>query len=403
MLSQEYFTHYPSRLLWTGGSVLCLFVILSGSLLLPVAGQPAFPLPPRKTSGIAAPQTIVPLEIEKTDRGLIWEMPPIQDEMVISLSEPRPGLESLRSVAHVRLKTAQQSRRIPLPSRIYLCFNDQGVLCFQDEKGPFWVDLSCEAKDNLIASVMVVIDNVEVQQAIFSRRADPTPLQKAEEFSSGSPQRILGEARWWGADLVSGLAASAPKQRLEIGSTVLELGESDWIAWTGGKWSKIDSPFVCRDMPIARIRSVTAQVLEWDVWDSSHTRFAAALQSAPAIHFKSEEWMSSLRIRSDKQVSCTIEKQSFILRQGDWVLKENGHWRVLRKPEDRQQLMEGFRTGDLFILEKIDNKQKNIKGKLFFANRTQILAIEASASNTKHDKKHLASPGSHRPRKVKSV
>ena len=81
--------------------------------------------------------------------------------------------------------------------------------------------------------------------------------------------------------------------------------------------------------------------------------------------------MSSLRIRSEKQVSCVIEKQSFILRLGDWVLKENGHWRILRKAEDKQQLLEGLRSGDLFILEKIDNKQKNIKGKLFFANRTQ--------------------------------
>ena len=67
------------------------------------------------------------------------------------------------------------------------------------------------------------------------------------------------------------------------------------------------------------------------------------------------------------------------------------------------ELLEGLRTGDLFILEKIDNKQKNIGGKLFFANRTQTVAIEVLASNARHDKKHSASQPGHRPRKGKSA
>ncbi len=403
MLSQEYFTHYPSRLLWIGGAILCVLAFLSGALLIPIADQPAFPLPPRKGACGVMPQAIVPLEIEKRGRRLLWELPSIQDEMLISLSPARPGSDSSRSITHVRLKTAQQSRRVPLPSRIYLRFNDQGILCFQDENGPFWVDLSLEGKDNLIAKVMVVIDDAEVQHAVFSRCADPSPLQKAEEFLPGSALRVLGEARWCGVDLVSALSSPQPKQRLEIGPVVMDLGENDWIGWLDGKWSKVDRPANDREAPVARIRSVLPQMLEWDVWDSAHTRLSCNLAAVPPTHFKTEEWMSSLRIRSDKQVSCVIEKQSFILRLGDWVLKENGHWRILRKSDDKQQLLEGFRAGDLFVLEKIDNKQKNIKGRLFFANRTQVVEVIASASNSRHDKKHSASQANHRPRKGKSA
>lgn len=403
MLSQEYFTHYPSRLLWVGGATFCTLAFLFGSLLIPIADQPAFPLPHHKTARTAMPQTIEPIEIERRDRRLLWDLPPMQDEMLISLSPPRPGMDSSRPLSHVRLKTAQQSRRLLLPSRIYLCFNDQGILCFQDTAGPFWVDLSLEGKDNLIVKVMVVIDHEEMQHAVFSRRADPPPLQKAEEFPPESFLRILGEARWRGADLVSALSSSIVKQRLEIGSAVLSLGENDWIGWVDGKWSKVQGSSVDRELPVACIRSVSPQMLEWDAWDSSHTRLAAALQALPPVHFKMEEWMGSLRIRSEKQISCVIEKQSFILRLGDWVLKENGHWRILRKADDKQQFLEGLRSGDLFVLEKIDNKQKNIKGKLFFANRTQMVAIEAAASNPRHDKKHSALQAPHRPRKGKSA
>jgi len=401
MLLQEYFTHYPSRLLWVGGGILCLLAFGSGSLLLPVIDQPDFPLPPRKTKCAGASQSLPSIELGKRDRGELWEMPSLQDEMLISLSPPRPGIDLPKPVTHIRLKTAQQSRRVVLPSRIYLCFNDQGVLCFQDEAGPFWIDLSLEEKDNLIAKVMVVVGNEEIQQAFFSRKADQPPLQKAEEFSPGSPLRVLAETHWLGADIVANLNSSLLKQRLEIGSSFLDLGETDWICWSNGKWIKAD-PAADRDLITARIRSISSQMLEWDVWDDVHTRLAIALQAPPPVHFKVEEWMSSLRIRSEKQVSCIIEKQSFILRLGDWVLKENGHWRILRKSDDRQQFVEGKRTGDLFILEKIDNKQKNIKGKLFLANRTQSVTIEAVASNPKHEKKRLPSQANHRQRKEKT-
>ena len=47
MLSQEYFTHYPSRLLWAGGGILAIFTIVSGCLLIPITDEAAFPLPPR--------------------------------------------------------------------------------------------------------------------------------------------------------------------------------------------------------------------------------------------------------------------------------------------------------------------------------------------------------------------
>ena len=392
MFSQDFFTHYPSRLLWTGGVSLSLFAFFSGLLLMPLRDQPIFPLPARKTSKAESSPAISHLNLNGCDSCELWDLPSLEDALLISFIPPRPGCERTLPTACLRIKGTLQSQNMTLPGRIYLSFN-QGTLGFQSQEGPFWLDLSLEGNETLTAQMTVVDQNVEVCRKSFSRRIDDPPLQKGEEFPLGSALRILSEARWWGADLLSQLGSLQIKQRLEIGSTVLDVGNDEWICWKEGRWALIQDLRDSQDHPIARIRATASQQLEWDVWDSSYVRLACPLQTLPVNHIKTEDWLGSLRIRSEKQMSCVIEKQCLILRSGDWVLKENGHWRVLHKAEDKQQLVSGHKAGDLFVLDKIDFKQKSIKGRLFLACRTQMLPIESMAMS-RQDKKRLV----HEPR-----
>ena len=122
-----------------------------------------------------------------------------------------------------------------------------------------------KGKDNLIAKVMVVIDQEEVQQAFFPGAPTRPHCKKQRNFLPGSPLRILGEARWRGAiwspaSLLSSQAASGNR------ICSLNLGENDWIGWVDGKWSKVEGPSkigaaYCPDSIIS------PQMLEWDVWD----------------------------------------------------------------------------------------------------------------------------------------
>lgn len=361
--------------------------------------QPAFPLPPRLSvhgEGSSLPSATL---VANSDRAMIWELPSIENDIMVSLSPPRPGQELGQAVAYVRLKNAKESRQVTLPSRLFVQFTEQGSLVFQDEPGPFWMDLSLDG-EAVAVRLSVARDHAEMQHALFSRRPEASFVQKAEEFSAGSPIRVLGEARWWGADLVSQLGSSVGKQRMEFGSYALDLGEQDWLCWKGGRWVKTAHPEMEKDLPIAKIHSILGTVLEWDVWDEAHTRLAVTQQPFQNPRLKPDEWVGSLRIRSDRQISCTLEKQSIVLRLNDWAVKENTHWKVLRKSEDKQALIEGQKSGELFVLEKIDSKQKCIKGKLFFANRAQMITIEASACNAKLDKRN-STP--HRMRKGKTA
>jgi hypothetical protein len=385
MLSQEYFTHYPSRLLWSGGGVLAAFTAISVFLLGPIFDQPTFPLAPRKALSSTRAAAAFSLDLANRDKKLIWQFPSLEDEILVSLSLPRPGSDRSGSLAHIRLKSAQQSMRLTLPCRIYMHFDDRGVLNFQQEEGPFWVNLKLDANGMVV--VQPVIEGQVETQASFLRRLDAAVLQKSDEFPSGSPLRILGEAKWNGPDLIAALDSMEEKQRIEIDSNAIEMGKNDWIGWKDGHWVKIADSGELKNLMIAKIYNVSSQVLEWDVWDSDHFRLATPLQSIAPVHVKVEEWINSIRIRSEQQMSCSIEKQSVVLRVGDWVMKENGRWRVLRKAEDRQQVLSGSKNGEMFVLDKIDFKQKSIKGKLFVANRSQMIPIETNAVTAKRDKK----------------
>jgi hypothetical protein len=52
----------------------------------------------------------------------------------------------------------------------------------------------------------------------------------------------------------------------------------------------------------------------------------------------------------------------------------------LRKKEERSQLITGEKSGELFVLDKIDRGQKSVKGRFFLAQRTQALPIELSVA-----------------------
>ena len=385
MISQEFFTNYPSRLLWSGGAFLSIFVVFSGVVLFPIANQPIFALP--SLQGIREePKPLSSFYLGENE-GFPLELPSIDHSLSISLSPCRPDCDLRTPIAHVRIKETHQSQRLTLPGRIYLSFN-QGILGFEKYDGPFWIDLALTSDESLKAQVIVVREGKETCCESFTRRPDEPAIQKNEEFPQGSPIRTLGDSFWWGVDLLSQLNSPQIKQRLEIGSKPISLAENEWIAWKEDHWAPIKELSEGQDRPIARIRSISPQQLEWDVWDSSYVRLSSSLQTAPTNHFKTEELLNSLRIRSEKRISCALEKQCIILRLGDWVLKENGRWRVLRRAEERQQLIKGNKAGELFILDKIDSKQKAIKGRLFLANHAQMFPIESRVPIAKQDKKN---------------
>ena len=74
-----------------------------------------------------------------------------------------------------------------------------------------------------------------------------------------------------------------------------------------------------------------------------------------------------------------------VLKTGDWVLKTNGRWKILRKKDEKDAFLNGKLFGELFILEQISQKQgqKMIQGRLFNPGRTQVVSIEMPAQSAR--------------------
>jgi hypothetical protein len=394
MQLQEFFTHYPSRLLRVGLCVLGVFAVIFGVSLHPILDQPNFPYPSRRasqTEELQALSSLLPSDLQL--KQLEFDLFSVENLLLLSLCPMKPDGSGVNALAHVKIKGSNLTRLVPLPAKIGLLFNDQGGLVFKEDEESFWMETSLKEDGSLLTSLFVECGE-KIQKASFSRQPMEPPLQKAEELPCSEPFRVLSKARWLGVDLVDQLDAGRVEQKMEIGTSRFNVSEDEWIYWDENHWAKAVKHGAGKGKPLAKIHALSSQSLEWDAWSENgefHVRFPVPLQSSGTPRVKIEEWFSSVRIRSDKQISCILEKQCLILREGDWILKENNRWRVLRKPEERLHLIQGKRSGDLIVLDTIDMKRKSIQGQFIYSNRAQGLPVELTATSCRIDRK-AASP-----------
>lgn len=224
----------------------------------------------------------------------------------------------------------------------------------------------------------------------FSARLQENPLRGPKEFAEGSPFRSLAEARWLGPNVFSekyggGLLC----QRIETASKeILDVQGDDWLVWSDGRWDK-KNPTEKQKFPMARIASVDLKSLVLEGWnEESYVRFSLALGPVTFVKTRLDEIFNSIRVRSERQISCMLEKQWLILRCGDWVLKVDGKWKHLRKSEEKEAYKKGKTVGELFVFDKIDSRQgqKFIQGFLFNSDKTQAIPVDIAANKYTIDK-----------------
>lgn len=311
----------------------------------------------------------------------------IKNQLTFSQNSPRPSTESPPFSFFVRLAHNRQSKRVAPPGKLDLRFAKSGELEFSDEPSPLWLELE-ETKATIFCR------NPQTQETSSSSweiLPQETPVQHAEEFPPGSPFRLLGESKWWGRDLlVEKYGDRSSVERLEMGPfaqrELVDLKEGDWIAFSSGKWTKQSDVKNLTSDAVARIRKIGAKGLELECWDEiSYVRLILSAPPIPPLKIRPEDLFSQIRVRSEKQISCTMDKQCFVLRPGDWVAKVENRWRLLRKNEEKNAFLDGSMVGDLFILDRIDVKapQKSISGNYFAAGKTQSVSIEYAVPNAK--------------------
>lgn len=367
---------YPERIAWWGLAVLGLGVCVC--LLVQSKGEGSYSFSAKERRPKELPTSPITFSLGLQETGPVLPLPELQGEMTFSFDPPRPGMGIEGKRLLVRCKRSGESKRVVLPCRLDLEFRGDR-LGFAKEASIFWVDLSLNPGGLIEGKSWIQSEGKRISAGKFSMMAQEAPLRSAQEFAEGSPFRILAEARWWGRDQF--LDAKEARERIEMGSEELvEFQEGEWLVWKGGKWEKASHPEA--GFAVAHIQSSSSKGLVLEGWDEEgHVRVQLNPAVGPPFKIRAEELISSIRIRSEKQISCMVEKQCMVLKTGDWVLKSGGRWKILRKKEERDAYANGKLCGELFVFEQISQRQgqKMIQGRLFNPGRTQVIPVELSA------------------------
>jgi hypothetical protein len=401
MSLRKYLSLELERLPWIGGSALLFALIPSLVLLLPPSKKWVCPA---AAPGAIADAATFDIQLKlKSGLGAI-SVSEAQSQISFSIDPPRPSSKSSTSRLMVRLNRSKQMERVELPCRLDLQFFDDGALQLSTERSLFWLEIEPQGQ-GLFKAALSFSDPTtgSVQVSDWTLSAQETPVQTAEEFTPATPFRELGEARWWGQDLfIEQYGAGGAIQRFDVGpiahSHLVDLGPDQWLIYRNGEWNVASQLSEDERAPIARIRKTVSRGLEFEGWDgSSHVRLLVGQFPYGPIKTKGEELFSQLRVRSEKQISCTLDKQCLILRPADWVLKVDQRWKILRKKEEKEAFLNGELNGELFVLDRIEAKGavKSIGGHYFSATRSQKAAIEYAVPSSKgaHGKGTSSKPG----------
>ena len=392
MSSFDFYPFYPKRILWMGMAILGFGLLISGAFLGFCLNSPALLVSPKservKTGGNVEVFPTFSFNLKETP--ITFPVPRVESEMTFSFDPPRPDRSAKNGDLFIRFKQSAQSKRIALPCRIDLQFNGS-ALSFSNQHSPFWVELSSYLEEKVQGVVFVETANEKMETESFIMSPQASPIQGALEFTEGSPFRILGEARWIGHDVFAEKYGRKQTLRVAIGgqtnSHIIDLRENEWMVWRDG-WMK--GSLEENTNIAARLESVDSKGLILEGWNGeTHIRLSLPLSPIPSFKIRGEEIFSSIRVRSEKQISCTMEKQCLILRVGDWVMKSNGRWKILRKKEEKEAYQSGKIGGELFVFEKIESKQgqKVISGCFFNTEKSQAVPIDLFAHSRSHSRR----------------
>jgi len=315
-------------------------------------------------------------------------------EVSVFSTPQRPDRKRENPEMNVCLKSSGECRRIPLPCRLPLQFIDEEILGFAEEKTSFWLELTKEGK-NVQAVIGIETLTETIEAGRFTIIPQIRAVSEEKRFSENTPFRFLADAKCLGHNLFLEKETGGQIFRILIEEgRILDLRKEDWLGFHQKGWNKekLDA-----NLPvIAHVESVEGGALLLEGWDGeTYIRVSIPLIQTAPLKTKPEEIFKSIRARSERQISCMMEKQCLILRAGDWVLKTAGRWKVLRKLEEKEAYKTGKLEGELFIFERIVSRQeqKIVLGQIFNADKTQSFSVDLPAHHRINRKTHQKTKG----------
>ncbi len=90
------------------------------------------------------------------------------------------------------------------------------------------------------------------------------------------------------------------------------------------------------------------------------------MYESPEAPSQKGDIISFVRVRSPSEITCQLGKRRFVVKEGDWWIRNEDRWHLLKTTEELEAFLLHQFSGELFIFEKIENS----KGKIVLTARS---------------------------------
>jgi len=344
-------------------------------------------------------------------------VPDLSREILVLARSSRPDCDPRERTLLLSTKSSSEQRIVTLGEQIFLSCHkkkdEEPTYTFSEKKTPLWIKPMLSGQEDICLEIGQFSPSKqgegfleEVGQVLVQQVRSSAFKQKRESAFLSS----IRQAKWWGNDCLlkqyggQEYREMMQKQKVEIpaesGSQFYFLSAGDYLQWQDGSWQETALSSSRPGCPLAFVKSLSSKNMEVEVWDEKGfypQMFNFELQN-PSKSQKTDLSTSLVRLRSSSQVTCSLGKRRFILKEGDWLLKVGKSWRNLKRSKDIEDCLQHKLRGELFIFDSIDKQQGKLflKGSIFDEMRTQITPVLIPISPEEHfsskGKKTKASP-----------
>lgn len=280
----------------------------------------------------------------------------------------RPDLQSEEKRCFLTLNDLD--KRVFFGKKIYLSFKGDKQI-FSKEKTPFWIiaNLIQPEKIEIVSDLDTSVLN---QKNVRVTKNKPfllelVPYLSKENNSADFPPvfQMLNNAKYYGADLLF-----EKEFKLEVESKILQVEKGTLLVHRNGNWEIILNLEEAKGKPIAKVVEVkkgNILIEAWDVSGDEYYPITLSSKRSRRLSFRAAEWIKEPRLRGKSQISCLLEGKRTLLRKGDWAIKEDKKWRVLKTEKQKNAYLLEKPSKELFVFDSIEEQadKKVVKGRFF--------------------------------------
>jgi hypothetical protein len=227
------------------------------------------------------------------------------------------------------------------------------------------------------------------QAALHSSSLFSESLSRQPYFDSLKQAKLWASdifLKEWGGDEYKPLSQ---KNKISIGNEVYFLQPGDCLWWHGDHWSETAGADV--QEPMAELIAVSKERAIFNIWNETgfcSDQIEIPLTSTDPLQYKISELMTTIRPRSNTEITCQLGRRRVIVKEGDWWIKTQNRWRQLRNSRDLEAFLSHQLKGELFIFEKVEHTRGKItvQARAFDAMRTSSEPLILTIQSEKKEK-----------------